>query len=168
MKKIVIASCIFIFILMVVFISTFLMEDATLSHDGGHIPDSIAAFNLVNKIEGAEAKQIMNQLFGKEVELDAAYAVEYQARKGSYALVWIAESNSEEKLTELFEGMNQMVAANNAYSNHSEKVISDQEVQYVFGMERDNYYYINENSFIWIATFEDNRDLFLKNAVKIF
>lgn len=168
MKKIVIASSIVIFIATVVFISSFSMEDSTLSHNGGHVPDYIGAFDLVNKIEGEEAEQIMNQLHEREVELDAAYAIEYQTRGGSYALVWISESDSEEQLTELFEGMKKITATNKAYSNQSEKVVSDKVVQYALGMERENYFFVSHNRFVFIATFEDKKDRFIKNAVKIF
>ncbi|WNF36491.1 hypothetical protein RJD24_19020 [Bacillaceae bacterium IKA-2] len=168
MKKIVIASSIIIFIVMVVFISSFSMEDDALSHAGGHIPDDIGAFTLINKIEGEEANRIVNQLHGREVELDVAYAIEYQTRGGSFALVWISESNQEGKPTKLFEEMKQIMAVNNAYSNNSEKLINDKVVQYALGVERDTYYFVSNNRFIFVETFEDTRDRFIKNAVKIF
>lgn len=168
MKKIVIGSSVIIFILMVVFISSFSMEDDTLSHEGGHIPDYIGAFNLANKIEGEEANQIVNQLYGREIKFDEAYAIEYQTNGGSYALVYISESNQEGEIAKLYEEVKQKIKASNAYSNHSEKEINDKVIQYAFESEKDNYYFVSDNRFIWVTTFEDNKDRFIKNAVKIF
>ncbi|MCT8137763.1 hypothetical protein H1D32_08320 [Anaerobacillus sp. CMMVII] len=56
MKKIFIAFGVIAFIAMVVGISSLFLADESLTHDG-HIPDTIGAYYLTNKIEGEEAKQ---------------------------------------------------------------------------------------------------------------
>lgn len=167
MKKFMVAGSIVVFIALVIVISSKFMDDEALLHDG-HIPDNIGNYFLTNKIEGDEAKQILHDLHVTEAALDGAYVLEYQTQSGSYALVWISESDEEGLKTTLFEDMKKFIETNQLYANHSEKMISGRTVQYGFGMERDNYYFVNENRFIWVATFEDKREIFIKNAVKIF
>ncbi|OIJ18893.1 hypothetical protein BKP45_15305 [Anaerobacillus alkalidiazotrophicus] len=167
MKKIVIAGSIVVFIVLVVLISSFFMDDDRLTH-AGHIPDNIGAYYLTNKVEGEEAKQIMNQLHEKEVELNEAYALEYQTRQGAYAIVWISESSEDGVPLSLFENMKTIIETSDIYSSHSETMVSGKPVQYAFGMERDHYYFVNDDRFIFVATFEETRERFITNAIKIF
>ncbi|MCT8137762.1 hypothetical protein H1D32_08315 [Anaerobacillus sp. CMMVII] len=87
----------------------------------------------------------MNQLHGDEVDLDEAYVLEYQTQRGSYAIVWISETNLVELPPKLFEDMLEFVENSELYINHHEKEISNRNVQYAFGTERDNYYFATEN-----------------------
>jgi hypothetical protein len=167
MKKVIIAASVLVFTTMVIVISSLFMADEAELHDG-HIPDNIGPYILTNEVEGEEAKQIMIQLHGEEVELSAAYVLEYQTRSGAYAIVWISETHEEELTTKLFEDTIEFVDSNEMYLDHHEQIISNRAVQYSYGMERDNYYFVSENRFVWVATFEDKRDIFIKNAVKIF
>jgi hypothetical protein len=167
MKKVIIAASVLLFTTMVIVISSLFMADEAELHEG-HIPDNIGPYLLTNEVEGEEAKQIMMQLHGEEVELSAAYVLEYQTRNGAYAIVWISESNEDGLTTKLYEDMIEFIDTNEMYSDHHEQVINNRTVQYGYGMERDNYYFANGNRFVWVATFDDKRDIFIKNAVKIF
>ncbi len=167
MKKIIIALFVVLFIGLIIFISTFYMSNDAETH-GSHIPNNIGAFQLTNKIEGDEAKEIMNEIHGQKVDLDQAYALEYQTVGGSYALVWISETNDEEIPIRLLESMQRIVNNSQSYSEQQEKEFNNIIVNYAFRKGLDHYYFVIDNRFIWVSTFEDKKSYFIKNAVKNF
>lgn len=155
-----------LFVVLVIFISSFSMVDEAYLHDG-HIPDNIGAYFLTHKIEGEEAKEILYGIVG-EVELENAYVLEYQTNQGAYAVVWISEAKNNQVPLQLFEEMKAYIEENNLYAQHKGKEFSNIPVQYGSGMDRDNYYFAKNDRFVLIATYDEKSQRFIKNAVKIF
>ncbi|MCF6095194.1 hypothetical protein L1765_14615 [Microaerobacter geothermalis] len=160
-------SIVFIFAIIVLSYSLLQPSPVQENFDQNKIPYKLGDFSLVNKIEGPQAMEQIRYLHGKEIPIDNAFILEYQGRNG-HATVWISESNEEGNAEKLFRRMNGLMDNSKVYTNHKEITIDGITLQYVYGMEMDNYYYFSGNQVIWISLVGDKENLFLKDAIKWF
>lgn len=158
-----------VFILAIIALSYSLLQPSSVqeSEDQSKIPDKLGDFSLVNVIEGPQAMEQISYLHGKEIQIDNAYLLDYQGTNG-HASVWISESNEEGNAEKLFTRMNGLMDSSKIYSNHKEVTLDGATLQYVYGMDMDNYFYFNRNRVVWISLAGDMDNSFLKEAIKWF
>ncbi len=174
MKKVWVASGIVAFIALVAVISTAFMSDDPsenygFSVDYRGLPESFANFELFSEVEAERVNDLMANLHGKDVELDQAFILEYGSRGGAQAVVWISETNIDGKPEELLEAKYELVTTDQLLTDFGEKNFSDQTVFH--GIDNngvDNYFFVSENRFLLIQTYDDNREAFMRNAVRVF
>ena len=135
--------------------------------DGYIIKENIAGFQLTEKITGEEALAQINHLHGQSIDIEAGYILHYET-ESEIAIVWISKSKVKEDAERLFHEMNDIMGGSQMYSNHTEIEVNGEKIQYVFGMNMDNYYYFVEDRVIWIALTTDQGEQFLEEAIDTF
>ena len=135
--------------------------------DGYIIKEDIAGFQLTEKITGEEALAQINHLHGQSIDIDAGYILHYET-DNEMAIVWVSKSAVQEDAERLFHEMNDIMGGSQMYSNHTEVEVNGEKIQYVFGMNMDNYYYYVEDRVIWIALTADRGEQFLEEAIEAF
>lgn len=174
MKKVWVASGMLAFVALIAVISSAFMSDDPFDNYGFSVdyrglPESFANFELFNEVEEGLVNDLMIELHGKEVDLDQAFILEYVSRGGAQAVVWISESNIDGKPERLLEAKYDLVKANQLLSDFSERTFSDHMVFHgIDDRGVDNYFFVRENRFLLIQTFDDNREAFIRNAVRVF
>jgi hypothetical protein len=94
--------------------------------------------------------------------------MEYKNDNQASAMVWISESSNENEATKLFNKMNMLMDQSEMYRDHRTVKIDGTSVEYVFGMDMDNYYYQKGSQVIWITVSMDETQEFIKNGLKEF
>lgn len=130
------------------------------------IKDQLGEFKLTEKITGEDALEQINHLHGQNIDIDGAYILHYEGKDG-FAIVWISKSTVKEDAERMFHEMNDLMGGSQMYQGHTEIDVNGKKIQYVYGMNMDNYYYFIENRVIWIAITGD-KDEFLKEAIRSF
>ncbi|OIJ12949.1 hypothetical protein BKP35_10315 [Anaerobacillus arseniciselenatis] len=139
-----------------------------LIESGGYIiKENIAGFQLTEKITGEEALAQINHLHGQSIDIDAGYILHYET-DNEMAIIWISKSTVQEDAERLFHEMNDIMGGSQMYSNHTEVDVNGEKIQYVFGMNMDNYYYFVEDRVIWIALTAGGGEQFLEEAIDTF
>lgn len=131
------------------------------------IKDEVGGFTLTEKISGEEAFEQINYLHGKTVEIEEGYLLKYEKGNES-ATVWISKSPTEEEASILFHQMNDIMGQSKMFTNHTEVKIGGMPLQYVFGMNMENYYYYIDERVIWIAITGDDTKQFMEEAIESF
>jgi hypothetical protein len=161
-----------IFIVTILTVSFFPERNKTVSapetNQAISIPSKIGSYSLTMKLEGDEAMQQISQLHGKDIDIKAGYIIEYQNDDQAPAMVWISESSDENEATKLFNKMNKLMDQSKMYSDHRTVKIDGTSVEYVFGMDMDNYYYQKGSQVIWITVSMDENQEFIKSGLKEF
>lgn len=165
MKKKVILSTGGILILMIVLLSvlSFPTKNRAIS-----IPNQIGTYSLISKIDGKEALQQISKLHGKDIKIQNAYILQYHNESQESAVVWISESPNGSEAKKLFNRMDRLMDQSNMYSNHRLIEIDGSPIEYVYGMDMDNYYYQKGSRIIWISVSMDKNREFIKNGLKSF
>jgi hypothetical protein len=132
------------------------------------IPNQIGTYSLFSKLDGNEAMQQISKLHGKDIKIQNAYILEYRNESQESAIVWISESPNANEAKKLFERMNRLMDRSNMYTNHHLVEIGGSSLDYVFGMDRDNYYYQKSSRLIWISVSLDKNQEFIKKWLKAF
>jgi hypothetical protein len=132
------------------------------------IPNQIGSYILVSKLDGDEAKQQISHLHGKDIKIQNGYILEYQNIDQKSAIVWISESPSINDAKQLFTKMNELMDKSKMYTDHRTIEIDGLTLEYVFGMDMDNYYYQKGQLVIWIAAPVDQTQDFIKSGLKAF
>jgi hypothetical protein len=136
--------------------------------DAVNIPNQIGSYILVSKMEGDQAIQQISHLHGKDIKIQNGYILEYQNIDQKSAIVWISESPSIHEAGKLFKRMNKLMDKSKMYSNHRTVEIDGSSVEYVYGMDMDNYYYQKGQQVIWMAVPVDQKQEFIKKGLKAF
>jgi hypothetical protein len=163
-KRQIVLSLSGIFILMLVLLS---VSFSPVKSKAFSIPNQIGSFSLTTKLEGDEAMAQISHLHGKDIQIQNGYILEYENGQGS-AIVWISESSSVIEAKKLFNKMNRLMDKSQMYSNHQSFEINGTMLQYVFGMNMDNFYYQKDSQVIWISAPTEKNQEFIKNWLKAF
>jgi hypothetical protein len=133
-----------------------------------NIPNQIGSYILVSKLEGDKAIQQISHLHGKDIKIQNGYILEYQNIDQKSAIVWISESPSKNGAEKLFNKMNKLMDQSKMYIDHRTVQIDGSLVEYVYGMDMDNYYYQKGKQVIWIAVPVDQKQEFIKKGLAAF
>lgn len=163
-KKQIVLSFFGVIFLMVVLLSVSFPE----TKKAFGIPNQIGSYSLTTKMEGDEAIQHISQLHGKDIQIKNGYILEYQNDNQEFSVVWISESTSENEAKKLFNKMNKLMDQSKMYSDHQIIEVDGSTIQYVFGMDMDNYYYQKGSQVIWISVPMDVNQKFIKIWLKAF
>lgn len=131
------------------------------------VMDEVGGFTLTEEISGEEALEQINYLHGKTVEIEEGYLLKYE-NGNETATVWISKSPTEEEASILFHQMNDIMGGSKMFTNHTEVEIGGMSLQYVFGMNMENYYYYIDERVIWIAITGNDTKQFMEAAIESF
>lgn len=166
-KKITISFSVVAILAGIIYVSTFFMADQALMYEG-QVPENIGAYYLTDSIEGEDALQYAARSFGRDLPVEEVYVLEFQTRGDSFAIVHLLISEDQGVLQGLLDEKVELIEGNDNFTNIVEKEFNDTIVAYTSGNERDHYFFISGDRYVWVETFEETRNRFIRNAIRIF
>ncbi|MCD8511829.1 MAG: hypothetical protein LRY73_19575 [Bacillus sp. (in: Bacteria)] len=166
-KRIIVSLSVIVVLAGIIYLSTLFMDDQALMYEG-QVPENIGAYYLTDSLEGEDAFQYAARTFGGDLPVDEAYVLEFQTRGDSFAIVHVLISDDQEILQGLLDEKVALIEGNENFTTTVEKEFDDTKVIYTSGNEREHYFFISGDRYVWVETFEETRNRFIRNAVRIF
>lgn len=125
-----------------------------------NLPHRLPGFEQTQLFVGEEAIEMLSRLHGGvEIDVADAYEAVYEGEAGAFR-IWYSKSPTVEEGQYLFDVMDEMMPASQAFTNRTEIEIDGNTYIYVFGMGMDNYYWVDGAANYWIAvTAEDTKEV---------
>jgi len=125
-------------------------------------PSKVDNLYIEKIISGKEALEHSQNIFGTEAPVKRLF-IPYYSSSENQVVVWVFEMNSSLEARQYTEKINLYINESETCSNSGSFFLQNVEVNYVEGLNYDNYYYCKNNIIYWITlAAKDPMPLFLR------
>lgn len=120
-------------------------------------PQALQGLPLSQIVSGPQAVAMISKLHGSDISVRQGYIASYIGSQGQI-MIWVSESDNEKGAVELFEIMDERIAAPGQtglgqppFTDRRPLNLNGKKVIAVKGMGMENYYYQIGNKVYWVA-----------------
>lgn len=135
----------------------------------GEFPGEMAGLKLLQEARGEEAKKLIYNLHGKNLDLHQGFVLRYgnPVDTSATATIWISRSKEDDRAAALFERMVERIRAGaGPYGHFKELTVKEKRVVSLFGNERRHFIYRQGKDLLWIEVDYSLAEAFLEEALE--